>query len=91
MSIITEFLKNIIEMFYSITGDYGVAIVLITILIRSLLLPMDINQRHQMKTQKEISQKVEIIKNKYKNDKKQMEIELQKFYQENGTGMGSCL
>lgn len=91
MSIFTEFLKNIIEMFYSITGDYGVAIVLITILIRSLLLPMDINQWHQMKKQKEISQKVEAIKNKYKNDKKQMEIELQKFYQGNGTGMGSCL
>ena len=44
-----------------------------------------------MKKQKEISQKLEAIKNKYKNDKKQMEIELQKFYQGNGTGMGSCL
>lgn len=91
MDILVDFLKSIIEIFFSITGDYGVAIVLITILIKVLMVPFDIGQRKQMKRQKEISQKVEAIKSRYKNDQKQMEKELQRFYQENGTGIGSCL
>lgn len=48
MSIFIGFLKYIIEVFFSITGDYGVAIVIVTVLVRTLLVPLDIRQRRQM-------------------------------------------
>ena len=91
MSIFIGFLKYIIELFFSITGDYGVAIVIVTVLVRTLLVPLDIRQRRQMEKQKEISKKIDVIKSKYKKNQKQMEKEVQRVYQENGTGVGSCL
>lgn len=91
MSIFIDFLKYIIEVFFAITGDYGVAIVIVTVLVRALLVPLDIRQRRQMKKQKEISKKIDMVKSKYKNNQKQMEKEVQRVYQENGTGMGNCL
>ena len=91
MSIFIGFLKYIIEVFFSITGDYGVAIVIVTVLVRTLLVPLDIRQRRQMEKQKEISKKIDVIKSKYKKNQKQMEKEVQRVYQENGTGVGSCL
>ena len=91
MSIFIGFLKYIMEVFFSITGDYGVAIVIVTVLVRTLLVPLDIRQRRQMEKQKEIIKKIDVIKSKYKKNQKQMEKEVQRVYQENGTGVGSCL
>lgn len=42
---------------------------MITLEVRLLLLPLNIKQRKQMSKQQEISQKVESIKKRYKNDK----------------------
>lgn len=91
MNVLLELLKSLIESFYEFTGDYGVAIVCITLLVRTLLVPLDLKQRKQMKVQQEINKKAEGIKAKYKNDQKKMEKELQKVYQEHGSGMGACI
>lgn len=91
MNAFIQLLKTAIELLFSVTGDYGVSIVLITVLIRCLLVPLDLSQRRQMEKQKEIGQRVEQIKNQYKNNPKKAESELQKVYQESGTGLGSCL
>ena len=91
MSMLTHFLKNGIELLFSVTGDYGVSIVFATILFRALLVPLDVSQRKQMRKQKEISQRIDTIKSRYKNDQRQIEKEIQKVCKENGTGMGSCL
>lgn len=91
MNILLELLKTLIEAFYEFTGDYGIAIVCITFLVRTLLIPMDLKQRKQIKVQQEINKKAEGLKVKYKNDPKKMEEELQKVYQEHGSGMGTCI
>lgn len=91
MEILAQVFEGIIKGLYEITGDYGVAIVLITIGIRSFLVPFNIKQRKQMKKQREISQQAEEIKKKYGKNQKKLEEELQKLYQEQGTGMGSCV
>ena len=91
MEIIAQIFSEIINGLYEITGDYGVAIVLITIGIRCCLVPFNIKQRKMMKKQKEISQQVEILKQKYGKNQEKLNKELQKFYQEKGTGMGSCI
>ncbi len=91
MEIIAQIFSEIINGLYEITGDYGVAIVLITIGIRCCLVPFNIKQRKMMKKQKEISQQVEILKQKYGKNQEKLNKELQKLYQEKGTGMGSCI
>ena len=80
-----------IEGLYGICGDYGVAIVLITVLIRTLLLPLNVKQRRQMQKQREIGDAVSTIKEKYAKNPQRMNEELQMLYRKEGTGMGGCL
>lgn len=91
MNILAQAFQIVIDGIYGFTGDYGVAIVAVTLMIRFLLVPLNLRQRSQMAKQQEISKQAEEIRTKYrKNEKKQTE-ELQKLYQEQGTGMGGCL
>lgn len=91
MEFIAQILREIIQWIYGICGDYGIAIVAITAAIRILLLPLNIRQRKAMQKQQEISREAEALKEKYKNQQQKLNEELQKLYQEKGTGMGGCL
>lgn len=91
MGRLIELLKNIIELLYSVTNDYGIAIVLITVIMRLLLVPLDVKQRKQMEKQKEMGEEVEAIRRKYRNDKKKMDAEISRYYQEKGTAFSGCL
>lgn len=91
MESLAKIFGEMINGLYGVTGDYGVAIVLITVCIRCCLVPFNIKQRKLMKKQKEISQQVEVLKRKYGKNQEKLNKELQNLYQEQGTGMGSCI
>jgi len=91
MAILDNTLQLILENSFCLTGDYGIAIVLITIAIRFLLLPLDIVQRKSAKQSRIISERAERIKKDYCHNPKKKEEELQKLYQENNAGVGMCL
>lgn len=91
MNVIADFIGQVVQVFYVFTGDYGIAIVLITLSVKLLLLPLNIKQRKQLEKQKEVSQKVTEIQKKYANNQNRMNEELQKVYVENGLGSKGCL
>lgn len=91
MNVIADFIGQVVQMFYAFTGDYGIAIVMITLAIKLLLLPLNIKQRAQLEKQKEVSQKVAEIQKKYANNQNKMNEELQKVYAENGVESFGCL
>lgn len=91
MNAIADFIGQIVQVFYAFTGDYGIAIIMITLVIKLLLLPLNIKQRVQLERQKEVSQKVAEIQKKYANNQNKMNEELQKVYAENGLGSMGCL
>lgn len=91
MEILSQIFELLINWIYGLTKDYGVAILIITVVIRSCRVPLNIRQRKQMKKQSETSRQVEELKAKYGKDKEKLNSELQALYQKNGTGMGSCL
>lgn len=70
MDIIINIFKTIIEFAFEITGDWGIAIVLLTITVKLLMLPFSIKQRIAMKKQIVFSKEIEAVKKKYKNNKK---------------------
>ena len=84
MNVIADFIGQIVQVFYTFTGDYGIAIVMITLAIKLLLLPLNIKQRAQLEKQKEVSHKVAEIQKKYASNQNRMNEELQKVYAENG-------
>ena len=91
MSIFVKLLENVIMHFYNITNDYGIAIVCITVLVKVILLPLNIKQRKQMEKQSALSEQVEDIKRRCKNDNERLNKELSELYAKNGVGMGTCL
>lgn len=91
MSILYEGVRRLIGLVYGICGDYGIAIVLITIAVRLCMLPLGRKQREAMKKQQKFSRQMEEIKKKYKNNTTKMNTELEKLYQREGVGGAGCL
>lgn len=91
MEILAQIFETMINGIYDFTGDYGVAIVVITLIIRACMVPLNIKQRAQMKKQKEISVQIEQLKAKYGKNQKKLNEEMQKVYEKNPTGIGGCI
>lgn len=78
--------------FYFLVRNYGVAILLFTILIKAVLFPLSVKQQRSMAASGKIAEKQKILAEKYKNDKAKYQEEVQKLYAQEGTSPGSgCL
>ena len=74
------------------TGDWGVAIILLTVAIRILILPLTIKQTASMYQMQKIQPKIKALQAKYKDDKEKLQEETLKFYSENKVNpLGGCL
>jgi len=90
---ISNFFGYILNWLYNIVGqNYGVAIVLFTLLIRIVLLPITIKQQKSMKKSTELQGKMKEIQFKYKNNQDQMQKEIMNLYKsENVSPFSGCL
>ncbi|NMM64620.1 YidC/Oxa1 family membrane protein insertase [Clostridium sp. P21] len=91
MNIIFNFFNNILGSIFNLTGDWGIAIILLTILVRIILFPFSIKQKSEMYNQQRISQKIQDIKTKYKNNEKKVKEETVKYEQELAKSTLGCL
>jgi YidC/Oxa1 family membrane protein insertase len=74
-AIISKPLFDVLNLFYKITRNYGVSILILTVLIKIIFYPLNKNQIKSMKRMKEIQPMLDEIKTKYKNDPKKMNQE----------------
>lgn len=89
---IKEGLFWVLQMLYGFLGDYGFAIIGLTILIRIALLPLTIKQTKSMYELQRIQPKIKELQEKYKNNKEKLQEETLKFYTENKVNpFGGCL
>lgn len=68
--------------------NYGVAIILFTIIVKILVFPLSVRQQKSMAKSAKMNQKQQEIRNKYANDQRKMNEEIQKLYEKEG-GMQS--
>lgn len=73
---------NILIAIYSVIGDFGVSIILLTILIRLLMWPLIKKQLHQSKMMRELQPELAEIKKKTKGDKMKEAAMMQELYKE---------
>lgn len=77
---------------YYITANYGVSIILFTIIIRLLMFPASIKQQKSMSTTSRLSVKQQELREKYGNDKQKINEEVAKLYEKEGVSPTSgCL
>ena len=88
--------KEIIFLFLrqieGVVGDWGLAIIVLTVLVRLALMPLTIKQTRSMYELQRIQPKIKELQAKYKDDKEKLQEETMKFYQENKVNpFGGCL
>jgi YidC/Oxa1 family membrane protein insertase len=77
---------------YGVIGSYGVAIVLLTIVVRAVLLPLSIKQTKSMREMQRIQPEVKKLQAKYKGDRQKLNEEMMALYKEHGVNpFGGCL
>ena len=62
-------LSYIINPIYNLVGNYGVAVILFTVIVKVLLVPLGVKQQKTMVKTKQIKPELDKIQSKYKNDK----------------------
>jgi YidC/Oxa1 family membrane protein insertase len=76
----------------SLTGDWGVAIIILTVAIRIVILPLTVKQTSSMYALQRIQPKLKELQVKYKDDKEKLQEETLKFYSEHKVNpFGGCL
>lgn len=82
----------LVRLFYSVTGSYGVSLILFTLVIKLILLPFQMKSKKSMIRMGRMSGKMKEIQKKYANNKERMNEEIQKLYaEENVNPMSGCL
>ncbi len=90
--LITRPLGWIIEMIYSLVANYGLAIIIFTVLVKLILLPLNIKSQKAMRKQQKIQPILQELQKKYANDQDKLNREMMKLYKENNVSMtGGCL
>ncbi|EKD46727.1 MAG: hypothetical protein ACD_67C00096G0002 [uncultured bacterium] len=92
--VIYQPLYNILIMFYNIVPgkDFGISIILITILLRTILIPLYKKQIESQKKLQELQPKIKALQEKTKGDKEQQTKQLMELYKENKTNpFSGCL
>ena len=85
-------LKWIMEVINKVVHNWGVSIIIMTILIKLAMFPMTRNQSMSTLKMQEIQPKVQAVQTKYKDNPQRMQQEMAKVYQEVGYNpMSGCL
>ena len=82
----------VLSFLYNIVNNYGMAIILFTIIIKVILIPLSIKQQKTMKKSAKLQEKMKIIQFKYKNDPEKMNQEIMSLYKnEKMSPFSGCL
>ena len=82
----------ILNFIYEIVNNYGIAIILFSILVKLLMLPISIKQQKTMKKSVKIQAKMKEIQLKYKNNPEKLNQETLELYKnENMSPFSGCL
>ena len=77
---IGEFLIVVLNFFHSLVGDWGFAIVLLTVLFKLLLSPLQIMQINSMVKMRKLQPKIQEIQDMHKNDQQKIGMEMMQLY-----------
>lgn len=83
---------NLLIAVYNIIPDFGVAIIIVTVMIKAVLIPLSRKQIESQKKMQELQPKIKELQAKYKNDKEKQSRALMELYKENKSNpFSGCL
>jgi len=89
---ICRILLAILKFFHGVFGNWGVAVIGLTVLVKLVLLPLTHKSMVSAEAMKKLQPKVEELRKKYAQDKERQNLEMMKLYQEAKVNpLGGCL
>jgi YidC/Oxa1 family membrane protein insertase len=83
---------SVLAFFYDITGNYALAIILLTLLVMIIVTPLTLKGTRSMMMMQQLQPEMKKIQTRYKDDRQKLNEELLKFYKENNINpLGGCL
>lgn len=85
-------LLTVLKFFYSFIGNYGVAIILLTAIIKALFWPLTQKSYSSMKAMQKLQPEMQRLKEKFKNDRERLNRETMELYKTHRVNpLGGCL
>lgn len=85
-------LGSLLAFLYDIVPSYGLAIVLLTIVVRLAMVPLTIKQNRSMQDMAKLQPELQKLRAKYKGERQKLNEETMKLFQEHGYNpYGGCL
>ena len=92
MTILYELFGSMLYYIYNFVGDYGIAIILFSLIAKLILLPINIKQTKSMHETTRIQPEIQKIQKKYKDNPEKLNEETMKLYKEHSINpVGGCL
>ena len=89
---LVDFIVHILNAIYGVVGNYGIAIIIVTVLMRIIIFPLTLKQEKSMKKMRELQPELEKIKEKYKDNPQEYQQKTAELYRESGVNpLGGCL
>lgn len=83
---------TVLAFFYDVTGNYALAIVLLTLVVMIVVTPLTLKGTRSMMVMQQLQPEMRKIQTRYKDDRQKLNEELLKFYKENNINpLGGCL
>ncbi|MFC2145191.1 YidC/Oxa1 family membrane protein insertase [Actinomycetota bacterium] len=90
-------IQNVLEiiivwLYQNVIANYGIVIILLTIIVRLILTPLTITQTRSMARMQKIQPQLKELQKKYKDDKQKLQQETMDFYKQNNVNpLAGCL
>ncbi|SCY62897.1 YidC/Oxa1 family membrane protein insertase [Alkaliphilus peptidifermentans] len=92
MNALAQPLGSLLKIIYDLIGNYGLAIIVFTIVVKLIMVPLTLKQMRSMKQLQEIQPKIKELQEKYKNDKEKLNVKTMELYKEHQVSpFGGCL
>ncbi len=89
---ISKPLSNVMRWMHDVSGNWGIAIILLTLVIRTCLWPLQSKAQYSMKRMGLLAPKMKELQEKYKDDPQKQQMEVMKMYKDYGVNpVGGCL
>ena len=85
-------LGALLKLIFDLTNNYGLSIILFTIIVKLLTIPLTLKQTRSVREINAIQPELKRLQEKYKNDKEQLNIKILELYKKhNISPFGGCL
>jgi YidC/Oxa1 family membrane protein insertase len=89
---LTRFFHWLLQALYTVVPNYGVAIIVLTVLVRLVTAPLTARQMRSMERMRALAPKLEELRAKHGDDRQKQSEEMMRLYRQEGVNpLGGCL